>query len=71
MAEETQRLISVVTNQFAQIGQDSIYRSRLFLESLRLRPSRAVALDSIRNHSNACDFTGNVANSKATPSFEL
>ena len=63
MAEERPRLISVGTNQLAnsaQIGQVSIYRSRLFLrESLRLRPSRAAALDSTRNRS------------KATPGFGL
>ena len=72
MPEKTPRLIATVTNQLAQIGQDSIYRSRFFIiESLRLRPSRAAALDSTRNRSNACDFTGNVANSQATPSFGL
>ena len=72
MPEKTPRLIAIVTNQFAQIGQDSIYRSRFFIrESVRLRPSRAAALDSTPNRSNACDFTGNVANSKATPSFGL
>jgi len=70
MAEETQHPISVVIFQLAyhaQIGQDSIH----LRESLRPRSFLADALHSTRNRPNVCDFTGNVANSKAIPSFRL